>query len=74
MPLINCEISLILIWSKNCILSSATWKTTFAITDAEPYVPVVTLSTEDNTKLLKQLESGFKRSINWNKYQPKIRE
>ena len=55
MPLINCEISLILIWSKNCIIFSTTRKTTFTVTDAEPYVPVVTLSTEDNTKLLKQL-------------------
>ena len=41
----------------------------FAITDAELYVPVVTLSTEDNTKLLQQLETSFKRIINRNKYQ-----
>ena len=43
----------------------------FAITDLKLYVPVVTLSTEDNVKLLKQLNSGFKRKINWNKYQSK---
>ena len=40
-----------------------------AITDTKLNVPVVTLSTQDNTKLLQQLESGFKRTINWNKYQ-----
>ena len=37
------------------------------MTDTKLYVPVVTLSTEDNVKLLKQLESGFNRTINWNK-------
>ena len=42
--------------------------TTFAITDTKSYVPAVTLSTQDNVKLLQQLESGFKRTINWNKY------
>ena len=41
---------------------------TFTITDTKLYVPVVTLSTEDNAKLLTQLKSGFKRTINWNKY------
>ena len=44
----------------------------FKMTDSKLYVPVVTLSTQDNVKLLKQLESGFKRTINWNKYQSKI--
>ena len=44
---------------------------TFSITDTKLYVPVVTLSTQDNTKLLEQLKSGFKRTINWNKYQSK---
>ena len=39
----------------------------FPITDTKLYVPVVTLSTEDNAKLHKQLKSGFKRKINWNK-------
>ena len=71
MPLINCEISLDLTWSENCVISSATGKTKFVITDTEIYVPVVTLSTEDNIKPLKQLESSFKRTINWNKYQSK---
>ena len=44
----------------------------FLITDAKIYVPVLTVSTQDNAKLLEQLRSGFKRIINWNKYQPKI--
>ena len=42
-----------------------------AITDGKPYVPVVTLSTQDNKKLLHQLKLGFKRKINWDKYQSK---
>ena len=50
------------------------WKKKFAITDTKLYVLVVTLSTEGNIKLLKQLESGFKRTINWNKYQSKVTE
>ena len=45
--------------------------TTFSISDTKLYVPVVTLSTQDNAKLLEQLKSGFKRTISWNKYQPK---
>ena len=71
MPLINCEINLILTWSANCIIVStnvANQNATFAITDTKLYVPVVTLSTQDNSKLLQQLKSGFKRVINWNKY------
>ena len=40
----------------------------FKVTDAKLYVPVVTLPTQDKIKLLKHLESGFKRTINWNKY------
>ena len=45
---------------------------TFSITDTKLYVPVVTLSTQENAKLLEQLKSGFKRTINWNKYQAKV--
>ena len=71
MPLINCEINLILIWSDKYVLSNDTKATTFAITDTKLYVPVVTLSTQDNAKLLEQLKSSFKRTINWNKYEPK---
>ena len=44
----------------------------FEITDTKLYVPVVTLSTQDNTKFLQQLKSGFKRTIDWNKYQSKV--
>ena len=70
-PLINCEINLILTWSTNCLIVStnvANQNATFAITDTKLYVPVVTLSTQDDAKLLQQLKSGFKRVINWNKY------
>ena len=44
----------------------------FSIIDAKLYVPFVTLSTQDNVKVLEQLQSGFKRTINWNKYQAKV--
>ena len=69
MPLINCEVNLILTWSSTRVISSATGETKFAITETKLYVLVVTLSTQDNAKLLQQLKSGFKRTINWNKYQ-----
>ena len=69
MPLINCDVNLILTWCKNCGISSAVRETKFAINNTKLYVPAVTLSTQDNVKLLQQLKSGFKRSINWNKYQ-----
>ena len=71
MPLINCEINLILTWSANCAIVStnvANQNATFEITDTKLYVLVVTLSMQDNSKLLQQLKSGFKRVINWNKY------
>ena len=75
MPLINCEIKLILTWSANCVISEGNGVTTFAKTDTKDtklYVSVVTLSIQDNTKLLQQLKSGFKRTgIKWNKYQSK---
>ena len=60
-------------WSKNCVVSSATGETKFAITETKLYVPVVTLSTEDNAKLLQQLKSNFKRKITWNKYESSIK-
>ena len=69
MPLINCEVNLILTWWPTCVIPSTTGKTKFRITEAKLYVPVVTLSTEDNAKLLQQLKSGFKRTNNWNKHQ-----
>ena len=43
-----------------------------SLTDRKLYVPVVNLSTQDNEKMLKPLKSGFKRTINWNKYQPNV--
>ena len=72
MPLINCEIELILTWSRNSVIIStnvADQIATFTITEANLYVPVVTLSTQDNSKLLPQLKNGFERTITWNKYQ-----
>ena len=71
MPLINCEISLQLKWSKNFILvagTAANQNPRFQINDTKLYVAVVTLSTQENIKHLKQLEFDFKRRINWNKY------
>ena len=47
-------------------------ETTFQITSTKLYVPVVTLSTEDNKNLIKQLNEGFKRSVYWNEYKSKI--
>ena len=59
MLLINCEVNLILTWSKDCVITNSTGKGKFAITDTKLYVPVVTLSTQGNTKLLNQLKPGF---------------
>ena len=75
MPLINCEVNLILTWSKDCVITNSTGEGKFAITETKLYVPVVTLSTKDNAKLLQQLqlESGFKRTINWKKYESGVR-
>ena len=81
-PLINCEVSLTLTWSKNCVLTdiittaaqgdnlavAAPTGATFKIKDTKLYVPVVTLSAENDNKLLEQLKTGFKRTITWNKY------
>ena len=75
MPLINCEVNLILTWSSNCVLIATNIQNqnaTFTITDTKLYVPAVTLSTQKNTKFLQQLNSGFKRVINWNKYLSKL--
>ena len=56
MPLINCKVELSLRWYENCILSNVAGNSTFKITDAKLYVPVVTLSTEDNANLLKIID------------------
>ena len=82
--LVNCEVSLTLTLSENCVLTSkaqreavagdnpvlginASIGATFKITDTKLYVPVVTLSTQDDNKLLEQLKTGFKKTITWNK-------
>ena len=68
MPLINCKVNLILTKSADCVIiytDALNQIPTFTITETNLYVPVVTLSTEDNSKLLTQLKS---RTINWNKY------
>ena len=72
LPLVNCKIDLELTWHKDCMISSvnaaAGQVVSFMITDTKLYVPVVTLSTKDNTNLTKQLSEGFKRTIYWNQY------
>ena len=82
-PLVNCEVSLALSWSATCVITSTEKRilvadqpnrgdsptnATFKITDTKLHVPVVTLSAENDNKLLEQLKTGFKRTINWNKY------
>ena len=73
MPLIGCEIELILIWSRNCVLADMTvannspTELEFQITDAKLYAPVGTLSKENDKKRLEQMKSGFKRTVKWNK-------
>ena len=71
MSLISCEVSFILTLSSACVIINSTGAEKFAITDTKLYVPVLTLSTQDNNL---ELKSAFKRTINWNKYQsdPKI--
>ena len=72
--LINCEIALQLTCSKKSILAAdyvANQVPKFKMTGTKFYVPVVTLSTEENINLLKQLEAVFERTINWKKYHSK---
>ena len=89
-PLINCEVELILTWFKNCVLIDKSTREVnyavesnvyqidnpenaiFQIKDTKLYVPVVTLSKENDIKLLQQLKSGFKRTIKWNKYRSQM--
>ena len=76
--MINCEVELILTWSKNCVLTDMTAANNpptgleFQITDTKLYVPVVTLSKENDIKLLEKLKSGFKKTIKWNKYRSQM--
>ena len=81
-PLISCEVSLELKWDKNCVITSleqrdigggnAATGATLAINDCKLYVPAVTLSKDDEIKLLTNLKSGFKREIIWNKYRSQM--
>ena len=85
MRLINCETELVLTWFKNCVITrmekrvitntrrdNSPTSATFQITDTKLYVPVVTLLTENDKKLLEQLKSGFKRTIKLNKNRSQI--
>ena len=86
-PLVNCEVSLTLSWSETCVITSMEKRilvagqpdrgdspesSAFKIKDCKLYVPVVTLSTENNNKPLEQLKTGFKRTIKWNKYRSEM--
>ena len=62
MPLINCEFNLILTWSKDCVITNSRGEGKFVITETKLYVPVITLSTKNNEKLLQKLKSGFKKN------------
>ena len=71
MPLINCKIKLNLTWKKECVLSTDNGNAVFIINDTKMYVPVVTLSKEDNKDFIEQQNKGFQRSIYWNEYKTK---
>ena len=87
-PLISCEVSLELKWNKNCVITSLEKRqvdagppvvrdnsptgATLAINDCKLYIPVVTLSKDDEIKSLTNLKSGFKREIIWNKYRSQM--
>ena len=85
--MVNCEVSLTLSWSGTCVITSMEKRilvarqpnrgdspesATFKKTDCKWYVPVVTLSTENDNKLLEQLKTGFQRTIKWNKYRSEM--
>ena len=87
MPLISCGVSLELKWNKNCIITSQQvgvnldggnnaasicCAATLAINYCKLYIPVVTLSNDDEIKLLTNLKSGFTREIIWNKYRSQV--
>ena len=83
--LINCEVELMVTWSKSCVLADVTVNAAanpaivastgleFEITDTKFYVPVVTLSKENDIKLLEKLKSGFKKTIKWNKHRSQVK-
>ena len=63
MPLINCKIKLNVTWKKECVLSNQAGDAVFIINDTKMYVPVLTLSKEDNKDFIEQQNKGFQRSI-----------
>ena len=71
MLLINCKIKLNLTWKKECVLSTDAGNAVFIINDTKMYVPVVTLSKEDNKGFIEQQNKGFQISIYWNEYKTK---
>ena len=71
MPLNNCRIKLNLTWKKDCVLSTAANNAVFIINDTKLYVPVATLSKEDNKDFIEQQNKSFQRSIYWNEYKTK---
>ena len=71
MPLINCKIKFNLTWKKESVLSTDVGNAVFIINDTKMYVPVVTLSKEDNKDFIEQKNKGFQRSISWNEYKTK---
>ena len=73
MPLINCKVNFIVTLSRECVIINSTCTEKFAIIETKIYVPVVISSIQDNAKLLQQLKSGCKRTINWNKYESNIK-
>ena len=71
MPFINCKIKLNLTWKKECVLSTTDDNAVFIINDTKLYVPIVTLSKEDNKDFIEQQNKGFQKSIYWNEYKAK---
>ena len=59
MPLVNCEVNLILTWSSTRVITNSTGAGRFAITDTKIHIPVANLLTQDNSKLLQQSKSYF---------------
>ena len=70
-PLINCKIKLNLTWKTECVLSTGGGEEVFIINGTKLYVPLVTLSKEDNKDIIEQRDKGFQRSIYWNEYKAK---
>ena len=84
-PLINCEVSLTLTWSENCVTREADpdpdpavaginnpSNAVFKVTNCKWYVPVVTFSAENDNILLEQSKAEFKKTIKWNKYRSEM--